>query len=222
MQTILASLPWGSVDWNWCILVILTIKPGRSREGAWIEIRYDGTFLRSDLSRSREGAWIEILNWLIVRLVAVSLPWGSVDWNGNARWYYLKEQRRSREGAWIEIITNILKALKTDSRSREGAWIEISTSCSVYIWMKSLPWGSVDWNNKSPAYTHQTSRSLPWGSVDWNIFAKNRLQDPKGRSREGAWIEIVKLVAKVSREKVAPVRERGLKWFCRSEHSLCW
>ena len=33
---------------------------GRSREGAWIEIRYAVYENDTNVSRSREGAWIEI------------------------------------------------------------------------------------------------------------------------------------------------------------------
>ena len=40
---------------EWCI------HPGRSREGAWIEIELHLDDIRPYLGRSREGAWIEIL-----------------------------------------------------------------------------------------------------------------------------------------------------------------
>ena len=61
---------------EWCI------HPGRSREGAWIEIELHLDDIRPYLGRSREGAWIEI-----------NAPPGCVNHTGG----------RSREGAWIEI-----------------------------------------------------------------------------------------------------------------------
>ena len=37
-----------------------------------------------------------------------------------------------------------------------------------------------------------------------------------GRSRKGAWIEIFFVILPPIPRKVAPVRERGLKWMCRN------
>ena len=42
------------------ICPILTLKSGRSREGAWIEITLTDFACGRFFSRSREGAWIEI------------------------------------------------------------------------------------------------------------------------------------------------------------------
>ena len=80
-------------------------KQGRSREGAWIEIRE--TLIRNgrqDQGRSREGAWIEM------EFIIDNPP---VD------------RGRSREGAWIEIVLPMHNLLIVGSRSREGAWIEM-------------------------------------------------------------------------------------------------
>ena len=56
------SLPQGSVDWNrdWLVETIKT--EGRSRKGAWIEIRRVENAIAMDFCRSRKGAWIEINN----------------------------------------------------------------------------------------------------------------------------------------------------------------
>ena len=62
---------------EWCI------HPGRSREGAWIEIELHLDDIRPYLGRSREGAWIEII--VLKRLIG-------------------RDMGRSREGAWIEIV----------------------------------------------------------------------------------------------------------------------
>ena len=50
------------------------MSPGRSREGAWIEI-----FLRSQIlpvgdGRSREGAWIEITGVVAIEVVVMVAP----------------------------------------------------------------------------------------------------------------------------------------------------
>ena len=55
---------------------------GRSREGAWIEIKRLFTATADKIGRSREGAWIEI------PVTGDQRIWSS---------------GRSREGAWIEI-----------------------------------------------------------------------------------------------------------------------
>ena len=57
-------------------------RTGRSRKGAWIEIKDDYNPSESGSGRSRKGAWIEI--WTIQALL-----------NGAGS--------RSRKGAWIEI-----------------------------------------------------------------------------------------------------------------------
>ena len=81
----------------------LEIRPsarGRSREGAWIEIKlscetvacvrvaparerglkyYNGFICRAPMSRSREGAWIEIFAVKLPSSTSTSLPRGSVD-----------------------------------------------------------------------------------------------------------------------------------------------
>ena len=41
-----------------------------------------------------------------------------------------------------------------------------------------------------------------------------------GRSRKGAWIEIKKVLGRILKITVAPVRERGLKYRCKQETSL--
>ena len=56
---------------------------GRSREGAWIEIKGAAEQLELMYSRSREGAWIEMTAGIILAL---------------------RQDCRSREGAWIEIM----------------------------------------------------------------------------------------------------------------------
>ena len=56
--------------------------PGRSREGAWIEILYHENLRAYVYRRSREGAWIEITHYTGRKAAAGC---------------------RSREGAWIEI-----------------------------------------------------------------------------------------------------------------------
>ena len=74
---------------------------GRSRKGAWIEIRQLSTTLfTTSLCRSRKGAWIEMLP------------------AGTERSYTLC---RSRKGAWIEIgaAANMLSsALVAPARER--------------------------------------------------------------------------------------------------------
>ena len=40
----------------------LFYPPGRSREGAWIEIRLEELGLKQKAGRSREGAWIEMMS----------------------------------------------------------------------------------------------------------------------------------------------------------------
>ena len=54
---------------------VITMDKGRSREGAWIEIRAARVNAGLTLRRSREGAWIEILaNRLSAFLASGSLP----------------------------------------------------------------------------------------------------------------------------------------------------
>ena len=53
----------------------LPITLGRSREGAWIEIKRANTYDGDDGGRSREGAWIEILKKKsLVQTADKSLP----------------------------------------------------------------------------------------------------------------------------------------------------
>ena len=90
--------------------------PGRSREGAWIEM-----------------AVLIILAWL--RFVAPVRERG-LKYKWWSKVYHFRP-RRSREGAWIEIARILLDAQGGSSRSREGAWIEMHTpaprlpSCTV-------------------------------------------------------------------------------------------
>ena len=62
--------------------LILKTQDCRSREGAWIEIKFNRSHGLKTTCRSREGAWIEIV-LLMPNLLIVGC--------------------RSREGAWIEI-----------------------------------------------------------------------------------------------------------------------
>ena len=83
----------------------------RSREGARIEIWYDGTLLRSDLCRSREGARIEMLVLAHMERMVQVAP--------------------VRERGLKFCLGLYLRSKK--SRSREGARIEIAEVCSVEV-----------------------------------------------------------------------------------------
>ena len=55
----------------------LEIRPsarGRSREGAWIEMKNTATMCADRLGRSREGAWIEIMERMVQSGSLLSLP----------------------------------------------------------------------------------------------------------------------------------------------------
>ena len=120
---------------------------------------------------------------------------------------------RSREGAWIEICPLTFTAWNSEGRSREGAWIEIlSLTCKALYMIRSLPWGSVDWNTVLTSVSvidTGRSREGAWIEIINNI---NQDYTISGRSREGAWIEIDWVIVKVNCFIVAPVRERGLKF----------
>ena len=142
----------------------------RSREGAWIEIRYARRRSLSMMCRSREGAWIEIMSMIIA---------------------YTAILGRSREGAWIEIASALACAASALCRSREGAWIEILS-------LHHLPRP----NDVAPVrerglklwlrlFKHRSKRVAPVrerGLKSDEYFDKARAA---GRSREGAWIEII-------------------------------
>ena len=49
-----------------------------------------------------------------------------------------------------------------------------------------------------------------------------RADNATGRSREGAWIEMAALLKLQLKAQVAPVRERGLKYYCRKNHKKDW
>ena len=77
--------------------------PGRSREGAWIEMSRLFGAVPAHHRRSREGAWIEIL------ITPTRMCWRTVApvRERGLKYFPLPQcaviVRRSREGAWIEI-----------------------------------------------------------------------------------------------------------------------
>ena len=98
---------------------------------------------------------------------------------------------RSREGARIEIPNANGKYELSDCRSREGARIEICTAAAA--WRKPF--------TVAPARERglKFDRLLPLATA------------LKGRSREGARIEIGNKIYDALAKAVAPARERGLK-----------
>ena len=83
----------------------------RSREGAWIEIKYGFDTDSSMVVAPVRERGLKFLRWSGFGLMAIS---------------------RSREGAWIEISFSFRPALSMTSRSREGAWIEIYAKARSY------------------------------------------------------------------------------------------
>ena len=113
------------------VSVHLKYVPGRSREGAWIEISlFLVCSLVTDVAPVRERGLKLLLRLkvLLIQLVAPVRERGLKYLQRSAPGF--EQYRRSREGAWIEI--SILRSsLRTlSSRSREGAWIEIFTNAA--------------------------------------------------------------------------------------------
>ena len=77
--------------------------PGRSRKGAWIEIKVQTQALLS-------------MKVAPVRERGLKFPPVKA---------YILLIGRSRKGAWIEILKQIQTNILTTSRSRKGAWIEM-------------------------------------------------------------------------------------------------
>ena len=76
----------------------------RSREGAWIEIPWLGSFCLGSIRRSREGAWIEMpaLSKTLSSLSVAPARERGLKFQYRDTSDALKK-RRSREGAWIEM-----------------------------------------------------------------------------------------------------------------------
>ena len=130
-----------------------------------------------------------------------------------ASMYLTLPRRRSREGAWIEIpiscselaVLSVApvreRGLKLYSqkvqyrisrRSREGAWIEISSTNENQ--------GTPDGRSREGAWIEMCS------GIIVSVYPSAR------RSREGAWIEMLFYRRCHSLRRVAPARERGLKY----------
>ena len=141
----------------------------RPRKGAWIEIAWRAFRPRRCWRRPRKGAWIEIKQPHGIQPQLSVAP---------ARGRGLKSpmviggcgghDRRPRKGAWIEILSDQHPLLQL-RRPRKGAWIEIDPGRCTEGRKEVAPvWG----------------RGLKW----------NRRKNKKtcnGRSRMGAWIEIL-------------------------------
>ena len=95
----------------------------RSREGAWIEIKFNRSHGLKTTCRSREGAWIEIRKRQAKMLPAMVAP----------------ARERGLKFLGFQPFT-----INHSSRSREGAWIEIDVLDFYWPSFASLPRGSVD------------------------------------------------------------------------------
>ena len=121
---------------------------GRSREGAWIEIRqWAVRCMHEAVAPARERGLKLLILYLLISLLGRSREGAWIEMKVSKK-RHEKKLCRSREGAWIEIVEPLLiiyALYNADRRSREGAWIEIrATSLLVSIIAASLPRGSVD------------------------------------------------------------------------------
>ena len=145
----------------------------------------------------------------------------------------VERKSRSREGAWIEITGDFAlsillpvapareRGLKSRGnlrgtgiccRSREGAWIEIRIPIIEFDNQHVAPARERGLKSVAQAVTAaqlRRSREGAWIEID---VAISMVYKPLGRSREGAWIEIVPVSRFLCGMRVAPARERGLKY----------
>ena len=82
------------------------------------------------MGRSREGAWIEIRVKKFRQTARYVAPVRERGLKYEAKLHMHNCFSRSREGAWIEIEDIFKLGFVTISRSREGAWIEIAVDKS--------------------------------------------------------------------------------------------
>ena len=92
--------------------------PGRSRKGAWIEIKMIVLLLQHLMVAPVRERGLKL--FLIKNLYSV-------------------ETSRSRKGAWIEILIFSGDSYISASRSRKGAWIEITDYLVPTVSLTSLP-----------------------------------------------------------------------------------
>ena len=182
-----SSLPYGSVNWNLL----------RLNDSLWFDCR------------SLTGAWIETEQISSSLEQLKSLPYGSVNWNS------LSTRRRRRSSVAplrereLKLSGGIRYVLKY-RRSLTGAWIETVNQLLMIVILRSLPYGSVNWNWRSqswrkcawvaPLRERELKRkkqiaichpvvSLPYGSVNWNNRTIKIRTNRISRSLTGAWIE---------------------------------